>query len=129
MSRTNPRLEVVDRGRSTEDYRPGAVGGPARGYGRVDSARTRRRISQIVVYTLLTIGALIALLPMLWMLSASFMPTGEASTYPPHFLPSRITFSHYGELFTRLNLGRYLFNSALIAFTVTGISLVINSMA
>jgi multiple sugar transport system permease protein len=28
-----------------------------------------------------------------------------------------------------LNLGRYLFNSALIAFTVTGLSLVINSMA
>src|SRR5882762_4462798 len=124
MSRTNPRLTTA-----TGDYRPGAVGGPARGYGRVDSARTRRRISQIVVYTLLIIGALIALLPMLWMLSASFMPTGEASTYPPHLIPSKITFTHYRELFTRLNLGRYLFNSTLIAVTVTAVSLVINSMA
>ena len=44
-------------------------------------------------------------------------------------IPSRVTFAHYGELFTRLNLGRYLFNSALIAFVVTGVSLVINSMA
>jgi multiple sugar transport system permease protein len=86
-------------------------------------------LSQVVLYALLLLGAFIALVPMLWMLSASVMPTGEASTYPPHFLPSHITFAHYGELFTRLNLGRYLFNSALIAFVVTGVSLVINSMA
>jgi multiple sugar transport system permease protein len=89
----------------------------------------RRRGSQVALYTLLVIGALIALIPMLWMLSASFMPTGEASTYPPHFLPSRVTFAHYTDLFTRLNLGRYLFNSTLIAVTVTAVSLVVNSMA
>ena len=88
-----------------------------------------RRVTKIVLYVLLIIGALIALMPMLWMLSASFMPTGEASTYPPHFIPSRITFSHYADLFTRLNLGRYLFNSALIAVIVTAVSLVINSLA
>jgi len=94
--------------RATEDDQPGAVGGaagsyePAGGQG-VGSALTRRRISQVVLYVLLIIGALIAIFPMLWMLSASVMPTGEASTYPPHFLPSHITFSHYRELFTRLN--------------------------
>lgn len=123
MSRTNPRIVTA-----TDDYRPGAHGSPAEGRA-VSSASTRRRVSQVLLYALLIIGALIALLPMLWMLSASVMPTGEASTYPPHFLPSRITFAHYGELFTRLNLGRYLFNSSLIAFVVTGVSLVINSMA
>jgi multiple sugar transport system permease protein len=115
--------------KATDDYRPGALGGAAGGSGPADSALTRRRISQVALYVLLIIGALIALLPMLWMLSASLMPSGEASMYPPRLLPSKITFSHYGELFTRLNLGRYLFNSALIAFTVTAISLVINSMA
>ena len=126
MSRTNRRVLLR---KSTEDYRPGAVGGPADGFGAVNSALNRRRISQVVLYVLLILGAVIALVPMLWMLSASFMPTGEASTYPPRFLPSNFTLSHYRDLFTRLNLGRYLFNSTLIAFTVTGISLVINSMA
>jgi len=129
VSRTNPRFVARGSGKTTEDYLPGAVGGAAGGFGRADSARTRRRVSQIVLYVLLIIGALIALMPMLWMLSASFMPTGEAGTYPPHFIPSRITFSHYADLFTRLNLGRYLFNSALIAVVVTGVSLVINSLA
>ena len=89
----------------------------------------RDLLTRILLYTLLILGALLALGPMMWMLSASVMPTGEASAYPPRFFPSSVTFEHYEELFTRLNLGRYLFNSAFIALMVTGISLVINSMA
>ena len=42
---------------ATEDYRLGALGGAAGGYGR-GSARLRRRVSQIVLYILLIIGAL-----------------------------------------------------------------------
>jgi multiple sugar transport system permease protein len=57
------------------------------------------------------------------------MPSGEASTFPPHFLPSTVTFEHYVSLFTRLSIGRYLFNSALIAIIVTTTSLMINGMA
>jgi multiple sugar transport system permease protein len=90
---------------------------------------SRDLVTKIVLYTLLVVGALLALGPMMWMLSASVMPTGEASAYPPRFFPSSVTFEHYEELFTRLNLGRFLFNSAFIALMVTGISLVINSMA
>ena len=108
----------------TEDYQP-AAGGRELAVG----ARSRRRITQVILYTLLILGAIIALFPMLWMISASFMPTGEASTYPPHLIPSRITLSHYRDLFTRLNLGRYLVNSTLISVVVTAVSLVINSMA
>ncbi len=83
----------------------------------------------IVLHIVLVIGAIIALAPMVWMLSASVMPTGEATAYPPRFFPSRVTFSHYGQLFTRLELGRYLLNSAFLAVTVTATSLVINSLA
>jgi cellobiose transport system permease protein len=40
-----------------------------------------------------------------------------------------VTFEHYVSLFTRLDLGRSLMNSAIIAVTVTAISIIINSMA
>jgi len=93
------------------------------------SIARRERLTRIALYALLIIGALLALLPMLWMLSASLMPTGEASTFPPHFLPSKPTIAHYHDLFTRLSLGRYLFNSALISIVVTFASLAVNSMA
>jgi multiple sugar transport system permease protein len=82
-----------------------------------------------VVYGLLLAGMLIALVPMLWMVSASFMQTGEASTYPPHFLPRAPTLEHYRALFTRLDLGRYALNSAFVAIVVTLISLFINAAA
>ena len=83
----------------------------------------------IVVNILLAVTALLTILPLLWMISASFMPTGEATIYPPRLLPSRFTFAHYGELFTRMNFGRNFANSMLIAVGTTLFSLLLNSMA
>ena len=97
--------------------------------GVMQSARQRERMTRGLLYTLLIVGALLALLPMVWMVSASLMPSGEASTYPPHFFPSRLTFAHYSDLFTRLSIGKYLLNSAFVSFVVTFASLAINSMA
>lgn len=97
--------------------------------GIMSSARQRQRVTRVALYSLLVLGAVLALLPMVWMVSASLMPSGEASTYPPHFFPSRLTFAHYTDLFTRLNLGRYLLNSAFVSLVVTFASLAINSMA
>jgi multiple sugar transport system permease protein len=85
--------------------------------------------ARVLVYAALALGATLSLVPMLWMLSASVMPAGEASAYPPRFIPSRVTFEHYAALFTRLNLGRYLRNSAIVAITVTVASLFVNAMA
>jgi multiple sugar transport system permease protein len=89
----------------------------------------RERVGSILLYSALVVTASLSLLPMLWMLAASFMSPGEASTFPPRLLPSQPTLEHYRTLFTRLNLGRYLLNSTIIAVTVTVVSLVINSMA
>ena len=77
----------------------------------------------------LVVASLLSLAPLLWMVSASLMPTGEATAYPPRFLPRTVTIAHYRDLFTRLDVARYAFNSALLSLLVTGISLVFNSMA
>lgn len=101
----------------------------ASGRGAASLEKARAPAASVLVYLLLVLGAVMALLPMIWMLSASLMPSGEASSYPPRFFPSRVTFDHYLDLFTRLDLGRYLLNSAFVAFVVTLTSLAINSMA
>jgi len=89
----------------------------------------RQQITRVMLYFLLVLGAVMAMLPMVWMVSASLMPTGEASSYPPRFFPTSITFDHYRDLFVRLNLGRNLLNSAFVSFVVTFASLFINSLA
>jgi len=89
----------------------------------------KARLGLAALYLALVAGAILALGPMLWMLAASFMPTGEANTYPPRLLPSSPTLEHYQTLFTRLDLGQNLLNSAIVALTVTALSLLINSLA
>jgi multiple sugar transport system permease protein len=86
-------------------------------------------VKTAVVNALLVVTALLTVIPLLWMLSASFMPTGEATIYPPRLLPSSVTLGHYRELFTRLNIGRAFFSSTVIAVGTTILSLLLNSMA
>ncbi|HEU4664010.1 MAG TPA: carbohydrate ABC transporter permease, partial [Dokdonella sp.] len=73
--------------------------------------------------------AAVALFPLLWMVSVSFMQHGEASTFPPPLLPSRPTLANYHELFERAGMGRYLFNSAVVATLATVLSLAFNLAA
>jgi len=86
-------------------------------------------MARVAIYVLLLAGAALALLPMVWMVSASLMPTGDASAFPPRLFPRAVTLEHYRDLFTRLALGRSLANSALIAAVVTAASVIVNSMA
>jgi multiple sugar transport system permease protein len=89
----------------------------------------RARLSTLALHAALVLGALVTLAPLLWMVSASFMSPGESNSFPPRLLPGVPTLQNYVDLFTRLNLARYLMNSALVAVSATLISLVINSMA
>ncbi len=88
-----------------------------------------RRAARALVYGVLMVGAAVTLAPLLWMISASLMPAGEASSVPPRLWPSRPTLEHYRALFTRLDVARYTLNSALLAASVTAVSLLLNSMA
>jgi multiple sugar transport system permease protein len=89
----------------------------------------RRPLATVLLHVALVLGAVLTLVPLLWMVSASLMPAGEANQFPPRLLPSRVTFAHYEALFTRLNLARYLFNSTFLSLSVTAVALLVNSMA
>ncbi len=86
-------------------------------------------MARCALNALLALGALATLVPFLWMISASLMPTGEASAVPPRFLPSHPTAEHYRALFDRLSLGRHALTSLGLASAITAIGLVVNSMA
>jgi multiple sugar transport system permease protein len=88
-----------------------------------------RRGNSVVLHTLLIAGGLLTLFPLLWMLSASFMASGEATTFPPHLIPHAFTFAQYRALFLRLNIGRAFLSSFIVAITVTVSSVLFGSMA
>jgi len=86
-------------------------------------------LKSVLIHVALILGAILTAIPLLWMISASLMPQGEATAFPPRILPSRVTFEHYADLFTRLSLGRAFLNSMFVASLATLASLMFNSMA
>lgn len=89
----------------------------------------KKQRASIVLNAGLLIIAIVTVLPVLWMLSASFMASGESSTIPLRLLPAHATIEHYVALIERLHVARYFLNSFVIASAVTLISLLFNSMA
>ena len=82
-----------------------------------------------VVTGLLAGLAFIALFPLLWMVSVSFMPAGASSTLPTPILPTQVTLDNYRQLFGRLGMGRYFVNSLALALLSSVISVSFNVMA
>ncbi len=89
----------------------------------------RKTLDALLLHAVLVLCGLLALAPLLWMVSASIMPTGEAAMFPPRFLPSKVTFAHYVDLFTRIDLARHFVNSFIITVTATVGSVAINALA
>lgn len=94
------------------------------------SAKIRRMISNIVLYTLLTIWAILVLFPFYWMVLTSVK---SYSTYNAERIPSFFTLSptmqNYVDAFTTVPLGRYLLNTLIFTVITTGIMLVVITLA
>jgi multiple sugar transport system permease protein len=88
-----------------------------------------KRRPAVLLHLTLAVGAVLTLIPLLWMVSASFMPTGDATLFPPHLVPRHPTWDHYRVLFTRLDVTRAFLNSAVVSVGATLVSLVLNGMA
>ncbi len=87
------------------------------------------RFTTAAINGLLIGTSVIVIFPLLWMLSVSFMHSGEASAFPPPLLPAHATLANYRELFERAGMARYLFNSLIIASAITLLSLAFNLSA
>ena len=85
---------------------------------------------KVLLYVLLTLYAIVTLIPFLWALSASFKPLTEIVSNEPNFLPKNFTLDNYRQIFLQEPLfWRWLFNSVVIAVSVTLLNLLLNSMA
>ena len=87
------------------------------------------RLAAIVVNGLLVALAVVSLGPLLWMLSVSFMQTGEAGHFPPPLLPAALSLENYREMFGRTGMARNFANSVLVSVAITLGSLLFNTLA
>jgi multiple sugar transport system permease protein len=92
---------------------------------RINLARTLRRA---LLYALVTAGALIMIVPLLYMLSTSFMPHAFVLQTPPVFIPSNPTLDNYIAAWQGNNFGQAFLNSAIVACSATALNLALGSM-
>ncbi len=85
---------------------------------------------KVLLYLVLTLYAVITLIPFLWALSASFKPLSEIISGELNFFPQNFTLDNYRQIFVQEPLfWRWFFNSVFIAVSVTLLNLLFNSMA
>lgn len=92
-------------------------------------SRASRLGSRGTLYALLIVGAVIMLLPFVWMVSASLKPQAEIFQFPGELLPRQPTLAAYADVWERIPFARFFLNSVVFAGGVTLISLLLDSLA
>ena len=88
-----------------------------------------RVAKRIFLYLWIYMGALIFLLPIIWMFGASLRTQQDLFDKPASPIPGAITFEAYRSVWEQIPFGRFFLNSVVFAGLVTVISLVFDSMA
>jgi multiple sugar transport system permease protein len=103
-----------------------AASAPARvGGHRSPAATVRAVLSQ----TLLSLIALLFLLPIIWMVLSALKPSAEVFTVPPKPFGSKIMFSNFADAWNYLPFGRFILNTIFVAAVGTAITLVASALS
>ncbi len=94
------------------------------------TARSRKKISNFVIYALLGLWALMVLFPFYWMVLTSIKSYGAYnSEYIPQLFTLSPTMQNYTEAFTAVPLASYFTNTVIFTLATTAIMLVVTILA
>jgi len=94
------------------------------------SAKQRKAIGNAVVYTLLTLWAVMVLFPFYWMFLTSVKSySAYNSEYIPKFFTLSPTLQNYVDAFTTVPLADYFLNTLIFTIVTTAIMLVVTVLA
>ena len=97
----------------------------------------KKRIISIVIIFLILVVLFTVLVPFFWTFITSVVPTVDLHQRPPKWLPSKISFRYYIDIFTSSKIAygvsyefkRGILNSVIVSISVTAISLFLGSLA
>ncbi|MCH5211262.1 MAG: carbohydrate ABC transporter permease [Oscillospiraceae bacterium] len=83
-------------------------------------------IGDIVIYLVVTLLAIIMVVPFIYVIAASFAKESEIQTRPIFFIPENPTLDAYKQVFSPKGMGPTVLRSLLISLAVTAIGTLIN---
>lgn len=84
---------------------------------------------QAVLYLVLIIITIATLLPLIWMLSASFKLDSEVFSVPIKWIPETFHFENYAQIWEKIPFGLFTFNSTKLTIIITLVQLLTCSFA
>jgi multiple sugar transport system permease protein len=88
----------------------------------------RRATAKAAVYSALAAGAVVVLLPFVFMLTTSLKPQALMFEFPPRLLPTDPTVANYTAVVEGDRFGLYFVNSLVVAVTATLLTLLVSSL-
>jgi sn-glycerol 3-phosphate transport system permease protein len=95
----------------------------------VARARGRRDRSGLVAHAILLGSVVVLAFPLYYALVISTQTVGEATSLPPRLLPSTAMLDNYVQAWQRAQMGRLLFNSAVVALAIAVGKIVISMLS
>lgn len=76
-------------------------------------------LAALLLHLALGLGALIMVIPFVWMVSTSFKELAQVFVYPPEWIPNPFIWENYPKAFTAVPFAQWFLNSFVIAALVT----------
>ncbi len=96
---------------------------------RLKPKKKQMSIKRAILYIVLTGLSIFMLIPFAWMLSSSFKLNKDVFTYPMVWWPKEFVWSNYTNIWVKIPLLRYIFNTAKLTVIITLIQLFTSSFA
>jgi multiple sugar transport system permease protein len=90
---------------------------------------TKEKFFRLIVYAILSIGAIFYIAPFYWMVSTSFKPMSEIFKWPPTLYPQHPTVENYYRVFEVVPMLRYYWNTLYVSLVIVFSQLLFASFA
>ena len=92
------------------------------------SRKTMHAAGTSLRFVVLTVGAIVMILPFAYMVSTAFKPQAYVLETPPKFIPDPGTVDNFVQAWTTQDFSRYALNSAFVSVTSTVLAVWLSSM-
>ena len=85
--------------------------------------------SRVLIWLLLTVGAIAMAFPVVWMVSTSLKPDNALFVTPPQLIPRPFQPANYSRIAYEFPFWRFVFNSLLVSLVSTALQIITSAMA
>ena len=91
--------------------------------------RAWNTVGLIALHAVLALGAIVMVMPFIWMISTAFKPKNEVLSKTPNFIPAHPTWSNFTGVFHAAPFARYFVNSMVMSVTSTVVIVLTSAIA